>query len=190
VYPTKISAATVAITSERERDWPAGATRVACSCTESPASVQRNAFERARSVRRARIRAGLVVLVSLAKTAHISSMVRLAAWLRTHLFFVVLFFFILTLSQFSLSRAQFALHRFARGRHRQLSTKRDETGILVAGHVLLRPLRLSKHRHSSTTTTRSDRGFELSPRLRSSKMVIQNSPRRLHCRHRNRNCKS
>src|SRR5271157_3123160 len=44
--------------------------------------------------------------------------------------------------------------------------------------------------HSPATTTRSDRGFELSPRLRSSKMLIRKPSRRLHPRHRKRNCRS
>ena len=52
------SAETQAITRERERDWAAGTKRVACSCTESPAFIQRNALDRARSLRRARNRAG------------------------------------------------------------------------------------------------------------------------------------
>ena len=43
---------------------------------------------------------------------------------------------------------------------------------------------------SPTTTTRSNRGFELSPRVRLSKTVIRNPPRRLHPWHRRRNCKS
>src|SRR5260221_13543729 len=77
--------------------------RVACSCTESPASVQRNAFERARSARRARNRAGLGVMGPLVKTAHVSSMACLTAWTRTQLFFIVFFFSILTLPLSSLS---------------------------------------------------------------------------------------
>src|SRR5260370_25912002 len=77
--------------------------RVACSCTWRPASVQRNAFERARSARRARNRAGLGVMAPLVKTAHVSSMACLAAWSRTHLFFIVFFFSILTLPLSSLS---------------------------------------------------------------------------------------
>ena len=44
--------------------------------------------------------------------------------------------------------------------------------------------------HSPATTTRSNRGFELFPRVRLSKIVIQKSLRRLHPLHRNRNCKS
>src|SRR5258708_34636200 len=71
--------------------------RVACSCTESPASVQRNAFERARSARRARNSAGLGVMAPLVRTAHVSSMVCLTAWSRTHLFFIVFFFSIIPL---------------------------------------------------------------------------------------------
>src|SRR5258708_765010 len=113
--------------------------RVACSCTESPASVQRNAFERARSARRARNRAGLGVMAPLVRTAHVSSMVCLTAWSRTHLFFIIFFFSILMLPLSSLSRAQFALQHFARGRHGQLRTELDETGILVVGHILFRP---------------------------------------------------
>src|SRR5260370_3229447 len=63
----------------------------------------------------------------------------LTAWSRTHLFFIVLFFSILTLPLSSLSRAQFALQHLARGRHGQLHTELDETWILVVSHVLLRP---------------------------------------------------
>ena len=43
---------------------------------------------------------------------------------------------------------------------------------------------------SPATTTRSNRVFELSPRVRSSKIVIRNPLRRLQCEHRNRNCRS
>ena len=39
--------------------------------------------------------------------------------------------------------------------------------------------------HSPATTTRSNRGFELSPRVRSSKIVMRNPLRRLHPLHRN-----
>ena len=39
--------------------------------------------------------------------------------------------------------------------------------------------------HSSATTTRSNRGFEMSHRVRSSRMDIQNPSRRLQCEHRN-----
>ena len=44
--------------------------------------------------------------------------------------------------------------------------------------------------HSPATTTRSNRGFQLSPRVRVSKMVMRNPLRRLQCEHRKRNCKS
>ena len=44
--------------------------------------------------------------------------------------------------------------------------------------------------HSLATTTRSNRGFQLSPRMRLSQMMIQNPPRRLHPLQRKRNCKS
>src|SRR5260221_13158542 len=113
--------------------------RVACSCHGSPASVQRNAFERARSARRARNRAGLGVMAPLVRTAHVSSMACLAAWSRTHLFFIVLFFSILTLPLSLLLRAQFTLQHLARGCHGQLRTELDETRILVVAHVLFRP---------------------------------------------------
>src|SRR6266550_5645557 len=103
LYPTKISAATVASTRERDSDWPTGTTRVACSCNWNPASAQRNVFERARSARRVRNIAGLGVSVPLVKTAHVSSMVCLRVWSRTHLFFIVLFFSILTLPLSSLA---------------------------------------------------------------------------------------
>src|SRR6266852_63253 len=89
VYPTKISAATVASTSARARDCPTGTTRVACSCTWSPASVQRKAFERARSARRTRNRAGLCVSPSAEKAAHVSSIACLTALSSIHCFFIV-----------------------------------------------------------------------------------------------------
>src|SRR5260370_9198080 len=78
-------------------------------------------------------------MAPLVKTAHVSSMACLTAWSRTHLFFIVLFFSILTLPLSSLSRAQFALQHLALGRHGQLHTELDETWILVVSHVLLRP---------------------------------------------------
>src|SRR5229473_3046316 len=89
VYPTKISAATVASTRARARDCPTGTTRVACSCTWSPASVQRKAFERARSARRTRNRAGLCVSPSAEKAAHVSSIACLTALSSIHCFFIV-----------------------------------------------------------------------------------------------------
>ena len=44
--------------------------------------------------------------------------------------------------------------------------------------------------HSPATTTRPDRGFELSPRVRLSKIVMRNPLRSLYPLQCNRNCKS
>jgi 2-hydroxy-6-oxonona-2,4-dienedioate hydrolase len=44
--------------------------------------------------------------------------------------------------------------------------------------------------YSPAITTRSNRDFQLSPRIRLSKFVMRNPPRRLHPLQRNRNCKS
>ena len=44
--------------------------------------------------------------------------------------------------------------------------------------------------HSPATTTRSNRGFQLSPRVRVSKMVMRKPTRALQCEQRKRNCKS
>ena len=44
--------------------------------------------------------------------------------------------------------------------------------------------------HSPATTTRSNRGIELSPHVRLSKIVMRKPRRLLHPVHRNRNCKS
>src|SRR5208337_2274073 len=52
------------------------------------------------------------------------------------------------------------------------------------------PGRATPPSFSPATTTHSNLGLELSPRLRSSKIVIRKPPRRLHPWHRNRNCKS
>ena len=46
------------------------------------------------------------------------------------------------------------------------------------------------HPHSPATTTRSNRGFELSQRVRLSKMVMRNPCQPLQPLHRRRNCKS
>src|SRR5258708_26402509 len=101
-------------------------------------------------------------MAPLVRTAHVSSMVCLAAWSRTHLFFIVFFFSILTLPPSSPSRAQFALQHFARGRHRQLRTELDETWILVVGHILFRP----GHQFDfcdGRTTLEYNEGFDLFP---------------------------
>ena len=52
------------------------------------------------------------------------------------------------------------------------------------------PTELGADRSYHSTTTRSSRGFELSPRVRSSKIVMRKPLLRLHPLHRNQNCKS
>jgi hypothetical protein len=55
-------------------------------------------------------------------------------------------------------------------------------------HLAFDPTRSESH--SPTTTTRSNLGFQLSPRVRVSKMVMRKPARALQCEQRKRNCKS
>src|SRR2546430_11854732 len=119
--------------------------RVVRSCTCRPASVQRNAFERARSATRARNRAGLGVSVALEKTAQVSSIACLTVWSSIHFFFIRALCSTVLLSFLLL--AQFTLQDFSRGHQGQRCAELDEAGGLIVGHVLFRPGRYLVFRH-------------------------------------------
>src|SRR3989442_12377641 len=112
-----------------------GTMRVFRSCTCRAASVQRNAFERARSATRARNRAGLGVSVASEKTAQVSSIACLTVWSSNHFFFIRAFCSTVLLLSFLLL-VQFALQDFPRGRHGQFRAELDEAGVILVGHRL------------------------------------------------------
>src|SRR2546425_1862869 len=114
-----------------------GTMRVFRSCTCRAASVQRNAFERARSATRARNRVGLGVSVALEKTAQVSSIACLTVWSSIHFFFIRALCSTVLLSFLLL--AQFALQDFSRGRQGQRCAELDEAGGAIVGHVVFCP---------------------------------------------------